>query len=55
MKSARKEIQITVRISQQMNVDLKLLANSEKRNLADYIRLKLEEVIELDKLKQAKK
>jgi predicted DNA-binding protein len=49
MKSPKNEIMITVRMSQEMRDDLKSLADKEDRKLAEFIRIKLKQLIVREK------
>ena len=50
MKSVKKDIQITIRLDTETHDNLKLLAAKERRNLTDYIRVKLEDIIAIEKM-----
>lgn len=54
MKSPKNEIMITVRMSQEMRNDLKSLADKEDRKLAEFIRIKLKQLIAREKEKNPK-
>lgn len=49
MRGAKKGKKITIRLDDQMWSDLMLIADAAKRNLTDYIRVKLEGIIEDEK------
>ena len=46
MKSPKKEIKITIRVDVETKDALQLLADSDKRKLSDFIRVKLEKLLE---------
>ena len=49
MREEKKDKKQTIGLTPQMKDDLIQLAKAAKRNLTDYIRIKLEEIIEAEK------
>ncbi len=45
MKPAKKDVKFSIRISAETKKDLQHLADNEKRNLSDYIRIELEKIV----------